>query len=77
MPEREAFHQIKNSRFSPDTSIPIINTFTSIADDSAYSLSAADDSEKTLYQHPDRKGQRQNRRVFFFRKNTNPVQFQS
>jgi beta-lactamase class A len=45
----EVFHQIEDGRFSPDTSIPIINSFTSIADGSKYSLNEVDDSEKTLY----------------------------
>jgi beta-lactamase class A len=45
----EMFHQASVDQFALNDRIPIINTFTSIADGSKYSLDVADDSEKTLY----------------------------
>jgi len=45
----EAFHQIADGLFSLNDRLPIINSFTSIADGSKYSLDIADDSEKSLY----------------------------
>jgi beta-lactamase class A len=45
----EVFHQAEADKFALNDRIPIINTFTSIADGSKYSLDVADDSEKTLY----------------------------
>lgn len=45
----EVFHQVAADKFALNDSITIINSFTSIADGSKYSLDIADDSEKTLY----------------------------
>ncbi|MFN8411486.1 MAG: serine hydrolase [Anaerolineales bacterium] len=45
----EVFHQANDGLFSLDEQTPIINSFSSIADQSQYSLDIADDSEKTLY----------------------------
>ena len=45
----EVFHQARQGLFSLDDPIIIKNEFASIADGSAYSLSAEDDSEKDLY----------------------------
>jgi beta-lactamase class A len=45
----EVFHQAAAEKLAINDRIPIINTFTSIADGSKYSLDVADDSEKTLY----------------------------
>src|SRR5690348_7362712 len=45
----EVIHQAAHGLFSLDDRIPIINSFTSIADGSTYSLDVVDDSEKTLY----------------------------
>lgn len=46
----EVFRAVHEAVFSIDWPIPIINSFTSIADGSKYSLDVNDDSEKTLYQ---------------------------
>jgi len=45
----ELFHQAKLGKVKLDDAIPIKNEFHSIVDESAYSLSAADDSEAELY----------------------------
>jgi beta-lactamase class A len=45
----QVFHQAATGKFALNDRIPIINSFTSIADGSKYSLDVADDSEKTLY----------------------------
>jgi beta-lactamase class A len=45
----EVFHQAEQRRFSMEDCIPITNTFTSIADESRFSLQVNDDSEQTLY----------------------------
>jgi beta-lactamase class A len=46
----EVFHQAEQGLFSLDDRIAVINTFTSIADGSPYSLDIKDDSETALYQ---------------------------
>ncbi|MFT3895572.1 MAG: serine hydrolase [Anaerolineales bacterium] len=45
----EVFHQAQAGTFSLDNKIEIINSFTSIADGSPYSLNVIDDAEVTLY----------------------------
>lgn len=45
----EVFRQAETGRFDLDDSIPVKTTFTSIADSSAYDLSAEDDSDQDLY----------------------------
>jgi len=45
----EVFRQAQEGRRSPEDRIPILNSFTSIADGTSYSLDINDDSEKTLY----------------------------
>ncbi len=45
----EVFRQDKNGKLSLDDYVVIKNQFISIADGSRYSISAEDDSEKTLY----------------------------
>jgi beta-lactamase class A len=45
----EAFHQAEQGRFALEECIPIINSFTSIADGSRFSLDANDDAEQSLY----------------------------
>ena len=45
----EVFRQDRNGKLSLDDYIPIKNQFRSIADGSLYSISAEDDSDKTLY----------------------------
>src|SRR5215212_6804184 len=45
----EVFHQANEGIFSLDDGLQIINSFTSIADGSKYSLDVKDDSETTLY----------------------------
>jgi len=45
----EVFHQAEQGRFALEDCIPIINSFTSIANGSKFSLDVNDDSEKTLY----------------------------
>jgi beta-lactamase class A len=45
----EVFHQAEQGRFALEDCIPIINSFTSIADGSKFSLDVNDDSEQTLY----------------------------
>ena len=45
----EVFRQSQEGKFSLDDELQIINTFTSIADGSKYSLDVKDDSETTLY----------------------------
>jgi len=45
----EVFRQAQEGRLSPADRIPILNSFTSIADGTSYSLDINDDSEKTLY----------------------------
>jgi beta-lactamase class A len=49
----EVFRQAEEGLFSLHDLIPIINSFTSIADGSKYSLDVVDDSEKTLYSRLD------------------------
>ena len=45
----EVFHQANGGSFSLDDRLQIINSFTSIADGSKFSLDVNDDSETTLY----------------------------
>ena len=45
----EVFHRAEQSLLSLEDCIPIINSFTSIADGSIYSLDVSDDAEQTLY----------------------------
>src|SRR5688500_20179950 len=45
----EVFRQAQEGKFSLDDELRIINSFTSIADGSKYSLDVKDDSETTLY----------------------------
>lgn len=45
----EIFRQVSEGRFSLDKQLAVKNDFTSIADGSRFSVSAADDSEPTLY----------------------------
>ena len=45
----EVFHQAQQGRLSLEDHLPIINSFTSIADESPYSLYAKDDAEQSLY----------------------------
>src|SRR5262249_45320654 len=45
----EVFRQAHRGLLSLDEQIPILNSFTSIADGSQYSLDVNDDSEQTLY----------------------------
>jgi beta-lactamase class A len=45
----EVFHQAYEGLLSLEDRIPIINSFTSIADRSKYSLDVNDDAEQTLY----------------------------
>ena len=45
----EVFRQTQAGKFSLDDELQIINSFTSIADGSKYSLNVKDDSETTLY----------------------------
>src|SRR5512147_386972 len=45
----EVFHQAQAGSFSLDDRIPIINSFTSIADGSSFSLDVNDDADPTLY----------------------------
>jgi len=45
----EVFHQVQQGSLSLDDRLPIINSFTSIADGTAYSLDVKDDAEQTLY----------------------------
>jgi beta-lactamase class A len=45
----EVFHQAHEGLFSLDDRLPILNSFTSIADGSPFSLLEIDDAEKTLY----------------------------
>ena len=45
----EVFHQAQAGKFSLDDKVQIVNSFTSIADGSFYSLNVIDDSETTLY----------------------------
>ena len=45
----EVFRQAEEGKFSLDDELQIINSFTSIADGSKYSLDVKDDSETTLY----------------------------
>ena len=45
----EVFHQAEQGLLSLEDSLPIINSFTSIADGSKFALLDEDDSEKTLY----------------------------
>jgi beta-lactamase class A len=48
----EVFHQAEQGLLSLNDQLPLINSFTSIADGSKYSLLEADDSETTLYHRP-------------------------
>ena len=45
----EVFHQARQGRFSLDDPLAILNSFTSIADGSPFSLLEKDDAETTLY----------------------------
>lgn len=45
----EVFHQAEQGLFALEDRIPISNSFTSIADDSKFSLDVDDDAEQTLY----------------------------
>ena len=45
----EVFHQAEQGLFALEDRIPIINSFTSIADGSQFSLLQSDDAEQTLY----------------------------
>jgi beta-lactamase class A len=45
----EVFRQATSGRFALEDSIAVVNSFRSIAADTAYSLAAADDSDSTLY----------------------------
>jgi beta-lactamase class A len=45
----EVFHQVEKGCLSLADCLPIVNSFTSVADGSKYSLDVADDSEQTLY----------------------------
>ena len=45
----EVFHQAEQGRFALEDCIRIINSFTSIADGSKFSLDVNDDAEQTLY----------------------------
>jgi beta-lactamase class A len=45
----EVFHRAHEGLFSLEDRIPILNSFTSIADGSKYSLDVNDDAEQTLY----------------------------
>lgn len=45
----EVFRQANEGHLSLEDRLPIMNSFTSIADDSHYSLDVKDDSEATLY----------------------------
>ena len=47
----EVFNQINEDKFNLYDSILIINQFKSIVDDSFFSLSDIEDSEKDLYEH--------------------------
>jgi beta-lactamase class A len=47
----EVFHQEAQGLFSLDDRLPVKNAFLSIADQSEFSLSPEDDSDKELYQH--------------------------
>jgi len=46
----ETFHQTAMGQFSLEDQIPVINSFTSIADGSLFSIFAEDDAEKSLYE---------------------------
>lgn len=46
----EVFHQAEQGLLSLDDQLPIVNSFPSIADGSAFSLLESDDAETTLYQ---------------------------
>lgn len=45
----EVFHQAQEGLLSREDHLPILNSFTSIADGSPYSLDAKDDAEQSLY----------------------------
>ena len=45
----EVFHQANEELLSLEDRLPIVNSFTSIADQSRYSLDVKDDAEQTLY----------------------------
>lgn len=45
----EVFHQAEQGFFSLEDNLPVINSFTSIADGSKFSLMHSDDAEKSLY----------------------------
>src|SRR5262245_22437034 len=45
----EVFHQLEQGLISLDEQLPLLNSFTSIADGSKFSLLEKDDSEITLY----------------------------
>src|SRR4030095_14196620 len=45
----EVFHQAEQGLFALEDRLPIVNSFTSIADGSNFSLNVDDDAEQTLY----------------------------
>src|SRR5689334_17407479 len=45
----EVFHQAEQGVFSLEDCLPIVNSFSSIADGSKFSLDVVDDAEQTLY----------------------------
>jgi beta-lactamase class A len=45
----EVFHQTQQGIFALDDQLPVVNSFTSIADGSKFSLRESDDAEKSLY----------------------------
>lgn len=45
----EVFHQAEQGLFAMEDHLPIVNSFTSIADGSKFSLKVDDDAEQTLY----------------------------
>ena len=46
----EVFHQAAQGKFSLDDEIPVVNSFTSIADGNPFSVFPDDDSETSLYE---------------------------
>jgi beta-lactamase class A len=45
----EIFHHAEQGRLSLEDCLPVVNSFTSVADGSRFSLLESDDAEKTLY----------------------------
>ena len=45
----EVFHQAQQGQLALDDRVPILNSFTSIADGTTFSLQESDDAERTLY----------------------------